>query len=128
MLAEHKTPAEVFDRALRAEQAGDCDAAVVLFNDAANKSPEMAGQLARRYDPVTFTADGCFEQADEPYAIIYYGDAANAGITSAQRRLGLLMTGRERSGPTFERGLEWLRQAADGGDPEARRRLDELEN
>lgn len=126
-LAGNPTPAAIFDRGSEAEQAGDCDAALVLFNTAANRDPTQAGRLAQRYDPDGFSAAACIDQPDAPYAIIYYTDAANAGTVDAQRRLGQLLTARESRGPTFEEGMDWLRRAADAGDQQARASLQQLE-
>jgi len=126
-LADHPAPNAIFTQAGKAEQAGDCDAALVLFNTAANQDPAQATRLAARYDPQGFQAGPCIDQPDAPYAIIFYSDAAATGAIDAQRRLGQLLTARESSGPTFEEGMEWLRKAAAAGDPKARASLDQLE-
>jgi len=126
-LADNPAPDAIFDRGSEAEQAGDCDAALVLFNTAANRDPAQAGRLAQRYDPDSFSAGRCIGQPDAPYAIIYYADAANAGDIEAQRRLGQLLTARESWGPTYEEGMNWLRRAADAGDQQARDSLQQLE-
>jgi hypothetical protein len=126
-LADHPTPNAIFAQGTKAEQAGDCDAAVVLFNSAADQDPAQATQLATRYDPEGFKPGPCIDQPDAPYAIIFYGDAAATGAVVAQRRLGQLLTAREASGPTFEEGIEWLRKAAGAGDAPARASLEQLE-
>ncbi len=123
VLDSHPAPDIVYARAEQAEQQGDCAAALVLFNEAADAEPHFAASFARRYDPETFATGGCIEQPDVPYAIVFFTDAAQAGDVAAQRRLGQLMTERERSGPTNEEGLQWLRKARTSGDEEAGRIL-----
>ena len=126
ILEAHPTSDIVYERAERAERQKDCAAALVLFNEAADTDPGFAAALARRYDPQTFAAGGCIEQPDAPYAVVFFSDAAKAGDVAAQRRLGQLMTERERSGATYEEGIEWLRKAKASGDEEARRVLMKL--
>lgn len=116
----------VFARAEAAEQDGDCAAAFALYSEAANRDPGLAARLARRYDPLTHTPGPCIAQPDAPYAIVYYQDAAEAGDTTAQRRIGRLMAEREPSGPTHQAGLDWLRRAAQAGDTEAAGDLEQL--
>lgn len=122
-LASGPEPDAVFTQAEQLETAGDCPAAYALFSEAANADPGLAARLARRYDPLTHRASPCIEAPDIPYAIVYYSDAAEAGDIEVQRRLGQLMAERERSGPTHEAGIDWLRRAASAGDTEAARLL-----
>ena len=112
-------PDIIYARAEQAEQQKDCAAALILLNEAADADPRFAAALARRYDPLTFAAGGCIEQPDAPYAVVFFTDAARVGDVAAQRRLGQLMTERERSGATYEEGLEWLRKASESGDEQA---------
>lgn len=118
-LADGPTPAAIFERAEQLEQSGDCPAAYALYSEAANADPTFAARLARRYDPLTHRAGNCIAVPDIPYAIVYYSDAAEAGDSEVQRRLGQLMAEHEPSGPTHEAGLGWLRKAAAAGDEEA---------
>ncbi|HSO81298.1 hypothetical protein [Thiocapsa sp.] len=118
-LADQPTSAAIFERAEQLEQAGDCPAAYALYSEAANADPTFAARLARRYDPLTHRPGNCIAAPDIPYAIVYYSDAAEAGDTEVQRRLGQLMAEHEPSGPTHEAGLDWLRKAAAAGDAEA---------
>lgn len=104
----------------RREQAGDCDAAMVLYNHAAQADPALASAVARRFDPQGFDARGCVEAHDATAAALWYGEAADAGDTTAQRRLGQMLIEREASGPLFEDGIRWLRLAAKAGDREAK--------
>jgi hypothetical protein len=124
---EGDPPADaVYAQAIESDTGGDCEAALVLYNAAADADPRHAAELARRYDPLTFAAGTCIDRADAPYAIVYFEDAAKAGDAAAQRRLGQLMTEREPSGATYEEGVAWLRKAAAAGDAEAQRALDAL--
>lgn len=123
-LADGPTPAAIFERAERLEQAGDCPAAYALYSEAANADPTFAARLARRYDPLTHRPGTCIVAPDIPYAIVYYSDAADAGDIEIQRRLGQLMAEHEASGPTHEAGLGWLRKAAAAGDEEATRAIE----
>lgn len=108
------------------EQAGDCDAAMVLYNRAAQVDPQLASALARRFDPQGFDGRGCVEAHDATAASLWYREAAEAGDTAAQRRLGQMLIEQETSGPLFEDGIRWLRLAAQGGDPEAKEVLVKL--
>ncbi|EGV17229.1 SEL1-like repeat protein [Thiocapsa marina] len=125
-LADGPTPAAIFERAEQLEQTGDCPAAYALYSEAANTDPAFAARLARRYDPLTHRPGTCIAAPDIPYAIVYYSDAAEAGDTEVQRRLGQLMAEHESSGPTHEAGLGWLRKAAAAGDAEAARAIESL--
>jgi hypothetical protein len=125
-LADGPTPAAIFERAEQLEQSGDCPAAYALYSEAANADPAFAASLARRYDPLTHRTGTCIAAPDIPYAIVYYSDAAEAGDTEVQRRLGQLMAEHEASGPTHEAGLAWLRKAAAAGDAEAARAIESL--
>lgn len=114
------TPGAIQSEAERQEQAGDCDAAMVLYNRAAQTEPRLASAFAGLLDPQGFDRRGCIEAPDKTAATLWYRAAAEADDTSAMRRLGQLLIERETSGPLFEDGVRWLRRAAHAGDPEAR--------
>jgi len=119
-LADKPHAAAIHAEAKTQEQAGDCDAAMVLYNRAAQSDPKLASSLARRFDPQGFGARGCIESPDATAASLWYRAAAEAGDTAAQRRLGAMLIERETSGPLFEDGIRWLRRAAQGGDRESK--------
>lgn len=125
-LAEGPTADAIYARAEQLEQADDCAAAYVLYSEAANRDAALAAHLARRYDPLTHRPSTCIAAPDIPYAIVYFSDAAETGDHEVQRRLGQLMAEHEPSGPTHDAGLAWLRKAAESGDQEAVRLLEEL--
>lgn len=114
------TPRAQYAEAEKQEQAGDCDAAMILYNRAAQADSAIALDLARRYDPRTHDAQSCIKAPDLSTATLLYEEAARAGDPSARRRLGQILVKLEASGPVFEDGIRWLQQAAQGGDEEAR--------
>jgi TPR repeat protein len=125
-LAENPSPQAIQDQGEDQEQAGDCDAALVLYNRAANADAGFALTLARRFDPEGFVGQGCIQAPDAINASVLYEAPAGAGDTAAQRRLGQILVDREDSGPLFEAGVRWLRLAAQAGDQEAQRLLSRL--
>jgi hypothetical protein len=60
----------------RSEQAGDCDAALLLYNQAAERDAALGIQVARLYDPIGFAEGGCIDAASEDTALEYYLNAA----------------------------------------------------
>ncbi len=119
-LAANPTPEEIQAQAERREQVTDCDAAMVLYNRAAQADPRLAASLANRLDPQGFAAGGCIQAPDTTAASLWYREAADAGDPAAQRRLGQLLIASESSGPLFEDGVRLLRRAAQSGDREAK--------
>ena len=125
-LADDPHAAAIHAEAVRRERAGDCDAAMVLYNRAAEADTQFASALARRFDPQGFVSRGCIEAHDATTASLWYREAADAGDMAAQRRLGQMLIERETSGPVFEDGIRWLRLAARAGDAEAKELLAKL--
>jgi hypothetical protein len=119
-LSADPKPQAIQAEAERQEQADDCDAAMVLYNHAAQADPKYALTLGRRLDPNGFEGRPCTKAPDATAASVWYQEAAAAGNTAAQRRLGQLLVARESSGPLFEDGIRWLRLAAQAGDSEAK--------
>jgi TPR repeat protein len=128
LLAQKPAAQALYNAAETREAAADCEAAVLLYERAANADPGVAGRVARRYDPGDFRPSPCIPSPDLQSALVWYEDAARAGHTWAQRRLGRLLTGQKRSGILYEEGRDWLARAAAGGDEEARRILDGLDS
>jgi hypothetical protein len=126
LLEGNPDPSVLYAEAERREKSADCDAAMVLYNRAAEADPALALALARRYDPDGFRGGPCIGSADALTAAVWYEAAADAGDPPAQRRLGQLLVERETSGPVFEAGVAWLRKAARAGDPKARDLLSSL--
>jgi hypothetical protein len=126
-LAGNPEPQAIHGEAERQEQAGDCDAAMVLYNRAAQADTRLALALARRFDPQGFDGRGCIETPDAINASVLYEEPAASGDPAAQRRLGQLLIEREASGPLFEDGIRWLSRAAQAGDQEAKELLVKLD-
>ncbi len=119
-------PESMLTTALEWENDGDCEAAIIVLNSAAAVDVSASKVLAERYDPASFSQDGCIETADAETAIYWYEQPADQGDQAAQSRLGLLLTERNTSGPLYERGLAFLRKASKSGDPAATERLRKL--
>lgn len=125
-LSGNPTPPAIQAEAELQEQDRDCDAAMVLYNHAAQADEQYALALGRRLDPEGFQVQPCTQAADPITAAVWYQEAASAGDPTAQRRLGQLLIERESSGPLFEDGIRWLSQAAQAGDREAKELLAKL--
>ncbi|HYN78881.1 MAG TPA: hypothetical protein VES73_13955 [Lamprocystis sp. (in: g-proteobacteria)] len=115
--------ADLLDQAERADQAGDCEAAIRLYIDAAQADARVAERLGRRYDPEGFRPAGCFVEPKPDSALVWYQSAAERNIPQAQRRYGELLLGEADGGPVYQEALDWLRKAAAAGDELAQRRL-----
>jgi hypothetical protein len=120
------TPQSMLAKAIEWEQDGDCEASLIVLNAAAAMDVEASKALAERYDPASFRGDGCIAAADADTAAYWYEQPAEQGDQAAQSRLGLLLTERNQSGPLYERGVDYLRKAAQAGDPAAAERLGKL--
>ncbi|WP_295447095.1 hypothetical protein [uncultured Thiodictyon sp.] len=116
-------PADLFQRAAQADQAGDCEAAIRLFIEAASRDAAFADGLARRYDSVDPQPSPCFAEPKPDSAMVWYERAAQAGIPHAQRRYGELLLGETNVGPVYRDAIDWLRKAAAAGDAAAASRL-----
>jgi len=90
---------------------GDCDAALLLYAQAAQADTALALPVARLLDPATYVEGGCIDAANEETALEYYRSAAESGSLEAMRRAGEIMTARAASGPLHEEGVDWLRRA-----------------
>ncbi len=120
------TPESILSAAAEWENTGDCEAAIIVLNSAAAVDVTASRLLAERYDPASFSEDGCIEAPDAETAIYWYEQPADQGDLTAQSRLGLLLTERTTSGPLYERGLGYLRKASESGDSAAGARLSKL--
>jgi|GEM_PF-1968528 len=101
------------------EQENDCDAAMIVYHEAAQRDAAMAAEYARRYDPDTYTQGGCIAAPHGETAAYWYEKAAEEGDVTSQRQLGKILIQSYPSGILHEQGLQWLRQAAQAGDTEA---------
>jgi hypothetical protein len=112
LLAEGPPGDAVFAAAEARAEAGDCDAALILYARAADVDPAIGAAVARLYDPASFAQGGCIDEANEEMALEYYRVAAEAGVPAAMRRAGEILVGRAESGPVYDEGRDWLQRAA----------------
>lgn len=118
VLTTDPAPADALARAQAHAAKGELQGAFLLYRYAAEKGDMTASvALATMYDPATYSAQTSPLPAANPAeAARWYGPAAQAGQAEAQYRLGMLL----KSGATAdtdgpERGVAWLRKAADQG-------------
>ncbi len=113
-LANDPPASAILAQAEASAKAGDCDAALLLYNGAAERDASLGVTVARLYDPNTFTEGGCIDVASQGTALEYYLGAAEAGVPEAMQRAGELLTASADSGPLHEQGLNLLKRAQQG--------------
>ena len=123
---ERPEPQAMFDQAAVWESEGDCEAAMIVYQMAAQTDTDQAARYARRYDPESFEASSCISGADAETAAYWYEGPAGAGDVEAQRQLGKLLVGKYSSGVLREQGESWLRRAAQNGDRDAQALIEKL--
>lgn len=118
VLTTDPLPADALARAQAHAAKGELQGAFLLYRYAAEKGDMTASvALATMYDPATYNAQTSPLPAANPAeAARWYEPAAEAGQAAAQYRLGMLL----KSGATAdtdgpEKGVAWLRKAADQG-------------
>jgi hypothetical protein len=118
VLTTDPQPADALARAQAHAAKGELQGAFLLYRYAAEKGDMTASvALAAMYDPATYSAQTSPLPAANPAeAARWYEPAAQAGQAEAQYRLGMLL----KSGATAdtdgpEKGVSWLRKAADQG-------------
>jgi len=119
-------PQAMFDQAADWEREGDCEAAMIVYQMAAQSAADVAARYAYLYDPDTFKASACINNADPDTAAYWYEAPAGAGDVNAQRQLGKILVGNHDSGALRDQGETWLRRAAQAGDSEASALLEKL--
>jgi hypothetical protein len=110
-LGENPTGETIFAAAETRAEAGDCDAALILYARAADADPAVGADVARLYDPPSFAAGSCIDSANEDMALELYRSAAEAGVPEAMRRAGEILSARASSGPLYDEGQTWLRRS-----------------
>jgi hypothetical protein len=110
-LAAGPAAAAILAQAEISAQAGDCDAALLLYNSAAERDATLGVTVAQLFDPTSFAEGGCIDAASEDAALEYYLSAADAGVPEAMQRAGEILTARASSGPVHQQGLELLRRS-----------------
>lgn len=123
---ELPAPKEMFEDAANWEREGDCEAAIIVYQMAAQADIAQAARYARRYDPESFEASPCISGADAETAAYWYEGPAAAGEIEAQRQLGKILVGKYNSGVLREQGESWLRRASQGGDRDAQALIEKL--
>lgn len=126
VLAGDPPPAEALTRAQAHAAKGELEGAFLLYRYAAEKGDVTAAvALAAMYDPATYSAQTSPLPAPNPTeAARWYEPAAQAGQAEAQYRLGMLLKSGatpDEAGP--EKGVVWLRKAADQGYAQAQEEL-----
>ncbi len=112
-----------------AEKAGECDMGRRLMIFVSQKGDaDVASDFAHRMDPDFHKASACQPAPDAESAAYWYEIPAAAGDVEAQRQLGKLITARGSSDFEYDRGVDFLQQAADAGDTEASNLLQALES
>lgn len=118
VLGTDLAPADALAKAQAHAAKGELQGAFLLYRYAAEKGDMSASvALGMMYDPATYNAQTSPLPAANPAeAARWYEPAAQAGQAEAQYRLGMLL----KSGATAdadgpEKGVAWLRKAADQG-------------
>ena len=119
-------PQAMFNQAADWEREDDCEAAMIVYQVAAQSDAGVAARYAHLYDPDTFKASACINNADPDTAADWYEAPAAAGDVNAQRQLGKILVGSHDSGVLRDQGESWLDRAAQAGDSEASALLEKL--
>lgn len=125
---QERSPAagDILAEARRFEEAGQHEAAFLLYKSAARKGAGPAAlRMAEYYDPATHQPDlGVVASPDSEIAANWYEDGARAGEVPAMERLGeMLRSGAVDRPDAPEQGIFWLNKAAEAGSEKARELL-----
>jgi hypothetical protein len=121
------TPEQMVARGKQFVQAGQLEGAFLLWREAADQGfAPAAFELAGFYDPINPIPNTPFKLSAERAAGLYE-TAAKAGIVPAMTRLGLLYArGADGFAADKAKARDWLKQAADKGDADAKKALETL--
>ncbi|MBM3622935.1 MAG: sel1 repeat family protein [Alphaproteobacteria bacterium] len=127
LFATNPTPEQLVERGRRFVRQGQIEGAFLVWRKAADQGyPPAAFELAGLYDPVNPIPNTPFRLNAERAAGLYE-TAAKAGIVPAMTRLGLLYAKGADGFPADKaKARDWLKQAADKGDTDAKMALDAL--
>lgn len=126
-LATKPTPEQLVERGKRFVRQGQIEGAFLVWRQAADQGyPPAAFELAGLYDPINPIPNTPFKLSAERAAGLYE-TAAKAGIVPAMTRLGILYAKGADGFPADKaKARDWLKQAADKGDTDAKKALDTL--
>ena len=126
-LATNPTPEQMVERGKRFIRLGQIEGAFLVWRVAADQGyPPAAFELATLFDPINPIPNSPFTLKAERAAGLYE-TAAKSGIVPAMTRLGILYArGAEGFPADKAKARDWLKQAADKGDAEAKKALDAL--
>lgn len=127
IIAAKPTPAQLVERGKQFVQSGQLEGAFLVWREAADQGfPPAAFELAGFYDPINPIPNSPFKLNGERAAGLYE-TAAKAGIVPAMTRLGMLYAkGADGFTADKAKARDWLKQAADKGDADAKKALDTL--
>lgn len=126
-LATNPTPEQMLERGKRFVRVGQIEAAFLVWRAAADQGYAPAAfELGTVFDPINPLPHSPFQLKAER-AAGYYETAAKAGVVPAMTRLGILYARGAVDFPADKaKAREWLKQAADKGDADAKKALDAL--
>ncbi len=126
-LATNPTPEQMVERGKRFVRVGQIEGAFLVWRAAADQGyPPAAFELATLFDPINPIPNSPFTLKAERAAGLYE-TAAKAGIVPAMTRLGILYAKGADGFPADKaKARDWLKQAADKGDADAKKALDAL--
>jgi len=127
VLSAKPTPEQLVARGKRFIRSGQLEGAFLVWREAADQGHAPAAfELAGFYDPINPIPNTPFKLNAERAAGLYE-TAAKAGIVPAMTRLGMLYArGADGFAADKAKARDWLKQAADKGDAEAKKALDTL--
>jgi hypothetical protein len=127
IIAAKPTPEQLVARGRQFLQNGQLEGAFLVWREAADQGHAPAAfELAGFYDPINPIPNTPFKLNAERAAGLYE-TAAKAGIVPAMARLGMLYAkGAEGFPADKAKARDWLKQAADKGDADAKKALETL--
>jgi hypothetical protein len=127
ILSAKPTPEQLVERGKQFVQNGQLEGAFLVWREAADQGYAPAAfALAGFYDPISPIPNSPFKLNGERAAGLYE-TAAKAGIVPAMVRLGTLYAKGADGFPADKaKARDWLKQAADKGDADAKKALETL--
>ena len=125
-LQKNPSAADARATAAKLQEENKADFALLIYQHAARQGDAASAKaLAEMYDPDTWTKEKSpIPAADAETAAYWYEPAAKAGDVGAMRQLGKIMMKLSPTGSQNDKGLEWLKKAADAGDLDAKKLIE----